>query len=162
MTASIDATTHLFDDQRIGRRREPRHPLGAGERGDLEKLRREAKKQRQGGGIGSRLRRKLSSDDDDEPVGDPADDPVAVYSEEDAEHGGIDMHAEAGGMGLLLMPLTPHDMCFNYPRTYVEVLEENSDVMAGAVSFAADLESRGDEKDEKEERDERDEKAREE
>lgn len=138
MTASIDATTHLFDDQRIGRRREPRHPLGAGERDDLERLRREAKKQRQRDGIGSRLRRKLSSDDDDEPVGDTADELVAVHSEEDAEQGGIDMHAEAGGMGLLLMPLTPDDMCLNYPRAYVE---EKIDVMTGAVSLAAGLES---------------------
>lgn len=145
VTASIDATTRLFDDQRIGRRREPRHPLGAGERDDLERLRREAKKQRQGYGIGGRLRLKLSSDDDDEAVGDPADELVAVHSEEDADQdnpeGGIDMHAEAGGMGLLLMPLTPDDMRSNYPRTYVDELEENIDVKAGAVSLAADLES---------------------
>ncbi|CAM9880759.1 unnamed protein product, partial [Sphacelaria rigidula] len=112
LAASIDATTRLLDDDPMGRRREPRHPLGAGERDDRERLKREARKlkkkahQRWSGEL---QRVEGESDDDD-------DDLDAVEEVIEA----IDVEAEAGGMGLVLVPLTVEDMQANFPEEYLK------------------------------------------
>lgn len=111
ITASIDATTRLLDDPPMGRRREPRHPLGRGEREDRDRLKKQLKKAREerrrrntgrtkhgdsGGGSGvlEGLQDILSDENDDASNGDH-------------ESASVDTRAEAGGMGLLLVPLTP-------------------------------------------------------
>lgn len=80
----------------MGRRREPRHPLGLGERDDRDRLKQELKKARK------KKRRDSAADADLEDVGSDGGagdgDDVVVP---------IDTKAEAGGMGLLLVPLTP-------------------------------------------------------
>lgn len=81
----------------MGRRREPRHPLGLGERDDRDRLKQERKKAR------NKKRRDSGTDADLEDAGsdggggDGGDDVIVP----------IDTKAEAGGMGLLLVPLTP-------------------------------------------------------
>lgn len=93
----------------MGRRREPRHPLGAGERDDRDRLQKQLKQ----------AKKKNANKRVDEL------DPIVVYgdSESGGESGGIDegeekidTQAEAGGMGLFLLPLTPQDMRANYPE----------------------------------------------
>lgn len=126
---SIDATTRLLDDDPMGRRREPRHPLGLGERDDRERRKKQRKKARE---KRRRLRSRLSSKTGAEPgagdggsgAGDDgsgagggageADDlgETVVFeegddSDSDEEDTSVDTRAEAGGMGLLLVPLTP-------------------------------------------------------
>lgn len=117
ITASIDATTRLLDDPPMGRRREPRHPLGRGEREDRDRLKKQLKKAREkrrrrhqssssssnrsksgdGGGF-EELEDILSDENDDASDGDHESVSVSVL---------VDTRAEAGGMGLLLVPLTP-------------------------------------------------------
>lgn len=184
LAAGIDATTRLLDDDPIGRRREPRHPLGAGERDDRDRLRRERLKRearnakqavqtyRKGKSNSNSSSRKETqtrnysvgsiapaegSDDEDLQLSGDKDDvgPGEVLSsskqqrrpleagvalevaqkedeeedeeEDEKEHGRggeaeeiIDVHAEAGGMGLVLVPLTVADMQINFPEKYRE------------------------------------------
>lgn len=120
LAASIDATTRLLDDDPMGRRREPRHPLGGGERDDRERMRREAYK-----------RSRRSSDAAE--LGD--------YKVDLAEEAGIDVQAEAGGTGLLLVPLTSEDMFQNYPPAYLQTCGKDAAHEAGAVAEANEVQA---------------------
>ena len=110
----------------MGRRREPRHPLGAGERDDRDRLQQRMKE----------AKKKVA---DKQVEGEL--DPIAVFGDsgdepEDAdEEEVIDTCAEAGGTGLFLWPLTPQDMRANYPE---EIAGTASAV--GAVARAKVLE----------------------
>lgn len=111
ITASIDATTRLLDDPPMGRRREPRHPLGRGEREDRDRLKKQLQKVRE-----RRRRRQQSSSSGRIKSGDgigfeelediPFDENDEGF-DGDQETAFVDTRAEAGGMGLLLVPLTP-------------------------------------------------------
>lgn len=118
--ASIDATTRLLDDDPMGRRREPRHPLGGGERDDRERMRREANKRSRRSSEGAEL-------------GD--------YKVDLAEEAGIDVQAEAGGTGLLLVPLTAEDMFQNYPQAYLQTCGKGAAHEAGAVAEANEVQA---------------------
>lgn len=93
----------------MGRRREPRHPLGRGEREDRDRLKKQLKKARE-----KRRRRHQSSgsirksgDGGFEQLEDICSDENDDASEGDQEGTFVDTQAEAGGTGLLLVPLTP-------------------------------------------------------
>ena len=189
ITSSIDATTHLFDDQPMGRRREPRHPLGAGERDDREKLKREMKKRRQKREKRIKQRRRKTNSlgvagkstgsitgfgDSGKSIGsissytdggkstgsisgfgdggrdgggrgggkyDEDEQMVVNLDEDDPEGEGatIDLYAEAGGMGLLLVPLSPDDMRLNYPDKYLEQFDENIAGESGVLAKAEEV-----------------------
>lgn len=118
IASGIAATTHLLDDHPMGRRREPRHPLGAGERDDRDRLRKQAKEAKK---VASDKRVEGELDPiavyGDGDSGDASEDADDEKEEEDGEEGEeIDTCAEAGGMGLFLLPLTPQDMRANYPE----------------------------------------------
>lgn len=106
ITASIDATTRLLDDDPMGRRREPRHPLGRGERDDRDRLKKQLKKtrerRRRHHELSSRMNRSKNEELED-ILSDENDDASDGEQEGGAS---IDTRAEAGGMGLLLVPLT--------------------------------------------------------
>lgn len=115
ITASIDATTRLLDDPPMGRRREPRHPLGRGEREDRDRLKKQLKKARE-----KRRRRQQSSSSNRTKSSDGGGleelEDIPSDENDDASDGDqesvsppvlVDTRAEAGGMGLLLVPLTP-------------------------------------------------------
>lgn len=87
ITASVDASLRLLDDEPMGRRREPRHPLGRGEREDRDRLKQERKKK------AAEVKRRRRSG--------------SIEGGADVEEPPVDVQAEAGGMGLLLTPLTP-------------------------------------------------------
>lgn len=114
----------------MGRRREPRHPLGAGEREDRERQKREARKTKRL--TGKRSEKDVAGRVDSEPELDIIE-PIPV-----------DTEAEAGGMGLLLVPLTPDDMRSNYPEVYVERCGEYASKIAGAVEEAKTAEADSD------------------
>lgn len=139
--ASIDATTRLLDDEPMGRRREPRHPVGAGEREDRERLKRQHKRSKkllkQRSDLDDEVMTVNSDEEDNDDV-DGTDPLVRGGGGGKAGRGGpaIDIFAEAGGMGLLLVPLTPEDMRANYPEDFRERCGEDIAYAAGAVAFA--------------------------
>ena len=153
IASGIAATTHLLDDHPMGRRREPRHPLGAGERDDRDRLQKQikgAKKEAAGRRVEGEL------------------DPIAVYGDGDSEDGSedaddeeeIDACAEAGGMGLFLLPLTTQDMRANYPEEIAGTASAvgavaRAKVMEKAVDGSSEDED-GEEKEQKEEEEEED------
>lgn len=141
IASGIAATTHLLDDHPMGRRREPRHPLGAGERDDRDRLQKqikEAKKEAAGKRVDSEL------------------DPIAIYGDGDSEYESedaddeeeIDTCAEAGGMGLFLVPLTTQDMRANYPEEIAGTASAvgavaRAKVMERAAAGSSDNDSNG-------------------
>lgn len=137
IAASIDATTRLLDDEPMGRRREPRHPLGAGEREDRDKLKKERKKKKA-------KKHPDESEDELEAVNsdeDSSDDgngneSTSTSGRKTNEAGEVDACAEAGGMGLLLVPLTLADMRHNYPEDYLERCGETVADDTGAAATA--------------------------
>lgn len=145
IAASIDATTRLLDDEPMGRRREPRHPIGAGERDDREREKKERKKSRK------KIKRSSYEDADElEPVNsdeesdsdDPGNDVAPRIAKKGAPQNAIDIHAEAGGVGLLLVPLTPEDMRTNYSKDYLEKCGGDADSTAGALAMAEEEEKK--------------------
>lgn len=134
VTESIQATTILLDDKAMGRRREPRHPIGAGERNDRNKVKkklRQKKKEKEG----RNNQRKQRYEEIVPVTTDDEDNDSRGYFSDDEEEDNIDTQAEAGGMGLLLVPLTSKDMRTNYPKKYLEIFRENAADEAGATAI---------------------------
>lgn len=120
----------------MGRRREPRHPVGAGEREDRDRLKKEKKKskkllQKQKNDLEDELMAVNSDEEGNDDDGGGGSDWVPGGGE-----AGIDIFAEAGGMGLLLVPLTVEDMRANYPEDFIEKCGEGIAYAAGAVAIA--------------------------
>lgn len=128
----------------MGRRREPRHPLGAGEREDRERLRRVKNSKK--GAVGKTNEKEKISPTAIAAAGDLRGegggwDGAREDSDSETElemigNVWIDARAEAGGTGLLLVPLTPADMRTNYPEMYLERCGIDAAHKAGAVAEA--------------------------
>lgn len=156
IASGIAATTQLLDDHPMGRRREPRHPLGAGERDDRDRLQKQFKEAKKEAAAA------------DKRVEGGELDPIAVYgdsgdestgAEEEDEEEAIDTCAEAGGVGLFLSPLTPQDMRANYPEEIAGTASAvgavaRAKVMEKAVAGLSESDSNGRQEEENEEKEE--------